>query len=115
MVVWVPVLGTDVAPPFTSVLRLIGDHRVSQFWDPELALSQDIVRAVREDPSRYGFEEALPEDYIVWDVVAVFGADDQWSSDLPVPAYYGGPVYTVTDELREALEGELRRQVQAHR
>lgn len=113
LVVWEPVIGTDVGPPLTSVLARIGDTRVSQFWDPGLALSKDIVRAVNDAPVRYGFEEALPEDYIVWDVVAVFGADDTWSADLPVPVYYGGPVYAATDDLREALGVELSRQIQA--
>src|SRR5262245_38852391 len=92
MAVWEPVLGTDVAPPTTAVLALLRDQRVRQYWDPKRALSADLVRAVNEDPDRYGFEEALPADFIAWDVVAVFGASDRWGDDVPVPAYYGGPV-----------------------
>jgi len=109
VVVWEPVVRTDIAPPFKSALARIDDPRVSQFWDPDLALSRDIVRAVNDGPARYGFAEALPEEFIVWDVVAVFGEVDRWSDDLPVPVYYGGPVYSVTDELQEALGAALAR------
>lgn len=105
--VWEPVLVTDIAPPLSSVLGLISDPRVSQFWDPHRALSKDIVRAVNENPSSYGFDEALHDDYIVWDAVAVFGGDARWSGSLPVPHYYGGPVFAVTDELHKALEQAL--------
>lgn len=107
VIVWEPVVPTDVAPPFSSVLALIGDQRVAQFWDPDLTLSKDIVRAVNGNPARYGFTEPLSDEFIVWDVVAVFGEADRWSDDMPVPVYYGGPVYSVTDDLREALERAL--------
>ena len=95
------------------MLSRIGDGRVTQLWDPDRALSRDIVRAVRDDPRRYGFEEALPEDYIVWDVVAVFGRGARWSTDLPVPTFYDGPVYAVADGLREALRRELENRSRA--
>lgn len=107
IVVWEPVLATDVSAPFSSVLALLPDARVAQFWDPERTLSRDIVRAVATDPRRYGFEKALSEDFIVWDVVAVFGADAQWSLDLPVPSYYDGPVYAATIGLQRAIEDAL--------
>lgn len=103
LVVWEPVIATDIAAPVSSVLELVSDVRAAQFWDPDRTLSRNIVRAVNLDPRRYGFEEALPEDYIVWDVVAVFGPDAQWSDELPVPIYYDGPVYAVKTGLAEAL------------
>ena len=92
LVVWEPVLPTDVAPPLSSVLGRLDDRRVRQFWDPGQTLSGEIRAAVNADPARYGFEEALPEDFVVWDVVAVFGRSVRWRDALPVPAYYGGPV-----------------------
>jgi hypothetical protein len=110
VVVWEPVLATDVAPPFSSVLGLVRDRRVAQFWDSQRTLSRDIVRAIGTDPQRYGFDAALDEDYIVWDVVAVFGTDARWAEDLPVPAYYDGPVHAVGEALREAIGRELATQ-----
>jgi hypothetical protein len=103
VVVWEPVLPTDVGPPLTSVLAGIDDRRASQFWDPERALSADIVRAVDADPRRYGFDEPLGSEFVVWDVVAVFGPDARWDEDLPVPVFYDGPVVNAIDGLRSHL------------
>jgi hypothetical protein len=106
-VVWEPVLATDVAPPLTRVLGLVDDRRVKQYWDADRVLSADLVRAVNEEPARYGFEGRLPEDFIAWDVIAVFGASANWTSNVPVPAYYGGPVVDVAGESRSAIREQL--------
>ena len=106
-VVWEPVLATDVAAPFNRVLGLIDDPRVTQYWDPDLVLSAEIVRAVNGDPSRYGFEERLPPDFVVWDVVAIFPGSAGWDRDLPVPVYYGGPVLNDVENARRAIAAEL--------
>ena len=106
-VVWEPVLMTDFSPPISSVLGLIDDPRVSQYWDPGLVISEDIVRAVNEDPSRYGLENRLPPGFIAWDVVAVFGRSARWERDLPPPALYAGPVADVIEESRKALAAAL--------
>ena len=108
-VVWEPVLQTDVAPPLSRVLALIDDRRVRQAWDPGRVLSADLLRSVNADPGRYGFEEALPEDFVVWDVVAVFDRSARWDRDLPVPAYYDGPVLNVVEEARRAVNSQLAR------
>ena len=102
-VVWEPVLKTDVAAPLTGVLGLLKDRRVIQYWDPDLVLSADLVRAANGDPARYGLEEPFPPGFIAWDLVAVFGKSARWEGDLPVPAYYGGPVVDVIEETRKAL------------
>ena len=106
-VVWEPVIRTDIAPPVSRVLGLIDDARVAQYWDPQRVLSADLVRGVNAEPARYGFEEALPPDFVAWDVVAVFAASARWEGDLPVPAYFGGPVVEVIEEAREAIAREL--------
>jgi hypothetical protein len=106
-VVWEPVLKTDIAAPLTKVLGLLDDHRVSQYWDPNRVVSEDLVRAVNAHPSRYRLEEALPPGFIAWDAVAVFGTDARWESELPVPAYYGGPVAHVTEETRESIAEQV--------
>jgi len=108
LVVWEPVLASDVAPPLNGALALLHDRRVVQFWDPGRVVSADLVRTVNEDPGRYGFDDALPEDFIVWDAVAVFAAGDRWEGDLPVPAHHGGPVVDDIDETRKAIAGTMR-------
>ena len=106
-VVWEPVLPTDVVAPFDRVLGLIDDRRVSQYWDPQLVVSSDIVRAVNANHTSYRLEEPLPQDFVAWDVVAVFGPSQQWEQDLPVPVYYGGPVVDVIEDAHKAVVDAL--------
>jgi hypothetical protein len=102
-IVWEPVLKSDIAAPLTNVLGLLTDHRVTQYWDPERVVSQDLVRAVNSSPNRYRREEPLPPGFIAWDVVAVFPGDARWEGALPVPAYYGGPVVQVMTETKNSI------------
>jgi hypothetical protein len=106
-VVWEPVLRSDIAAPLTKVLGLLDDRRVSQYWDPNRVVSEDLVRAVNVHPGRYRLDEALPPGFIAWDAVAVFAADARWESELPVPHYYGGPVAHVMDETRESIAEQV--------
>jgi hypothetical protein len=106
LVVWESVIPSDIAPPSTATLSRMRDPRVAQYWDPDLSLSRDIVRALRADPSRYGIDWDVPEDFVAWDLVALFPPGTLWGDDLPVPSYYGGPLVDVMDELLEALRNE---------
>src|SRR5262245_11230481 len=91
----------------SRVLGLLDDPRITQYWDPEQIVSEDIVRAVNEAPGRYGLDERLPSGFVAWDVVAVFGRSARWESDLPVPGFYGGPVVDEIDGTRKALADAL--------
>ena len=113
--VWEPALKTDVASSLSDVLTLLDDPRVTQYWDPGRVVSNDLVRSVNEDPARYGRRDPLPPDFIAWDVVAVFGQSARWERDLPVPAYYGGPVVNVINNTRKALAEELAAEPEAAR
>ena len=108
LVVWEPVLVSDVAPPLNRVLALIHDRRAMQYWDPRRVVSRDLVRTINAAPQRYGSAEHLPEDFIVWDAVAVFGESARWERDLPVPAHHGGPVVNDIDETRRAIAETMR-------
>jgi len=102
--VWEPVIPTDVAPPTTGTLARIHDPRAIQYWDPDRALSADIVRAVLAAPDHYGMTDEFDASSIVWDTVAVFPPGSRWERDLPVPAYYGYPVVKAAVGLSEALD-----------
>lgn len=103
LVVWEPVLRSDIAAPLTLVLGLPKDRRVTQYWDPTRLISTDLVRSVNEDPARYGREGPLPPGYVAWDVVAVFAKSAHWEGDLPAPLHYDGPVVHSIDETRKAI------------
>ncbi len=105
-VVWEPVIVTDVAPPTTGALGLIHDLRAAQYWDRERVLSEDIVRALRADPSRYPLGDELgevDEETIVWDFIAVFPRGALWERDIPAPSFHGFPVVRSISGLRQAL------------
>jgi len=103
LVVWEPVIATDVAPPTTGTLARIHDRRAVQYWDHDRALSADIVQSVMAAPSRYDLADELFADSIVWDTVAVFPPGVRWDGDFPVPTYYGFPVVDAAPGLGEAL------------
>jgi hypothetical protein len=107
LVVWEPVLASDVAAPLTGVLARLSDRRVTQYWDPGRVISADLVRSVNEAPARYGFEAALPPGFVSWDVVAVFARSARWERDVPVPVHYGGPVVQSIDATRKAIAEAL--------
>ena len=104
-VVWEPVLMTDLGPPTTSTLARIHDARVTQCWDRDRHLSKDLIRAMLAEPKRYILTEEIHEDDIVWDTIALFPAGALWTSDVPVPAFYGHPVVDSMDGLHSALAG----------
>lgn len=102
LVVWEPVLWTDLSPPTSWALARTSDARVTQFWDEDRLLSEFMVKAVTEDPSLLQPGDSLPTDEIIWDFVAVFPPGASWNA-LPKPAYYGGPVVEAMDRVRAAL------------
>ena len=103
LVVWEPVILTDVAPPTSGTLALIHDVRARQYWDGGRALSKEIVRAILANPGRYSAPQDIEEDTVVWDSVALFKQGVRWENEPPVPAYYGSPVVDSIAELRGAL------------
>ena len=97
LVIWEPVLRTDVAPPTSHVLGHIGDPRARQFWDAGRLLSTLMVKSARErgDP--------LPGDDIAWDVVAIYPPGVRWEDAPPRPDYTDAPVAHAIDAARQRL------------
>lgn len=102
IVVWEPVLLTDLAPPTTTVMSRVHDRRVRQFWDPERSLSEYMVQAAIADPSLLAPGDSISPATIVWDFVAVFPSGAVLDP-LTKPAYYGGTVESVMAEVRSTL------------
>ena len=50
LIVWLPVVATDVAPPTKRVLGRLKDTRATQFWDEKRLTSDAIFQAVAENP-----------------------------------------------------------------
>lgn len=103
LVVWEPVLWSDLAPPLTAVLSQMPDARVIQYWDPHRTLSEDIVRAVRGGETELPCVDSVAADTIVWDVVATFPPGARWDAHPPAPTFCGYPVVYEIDQLRTHL------------
>ncbi|HZI94911.1 MAG TPA: hypothetical protein VFE84_11750 [Patescibacteria group bacterium] len=85
ILVWEPVVSTDIAPPTNHALGRLSDSRAAQLWDRELSLSRSI---------RSG------DDEVVWDYVAAFPAEVRWQDGLPKPDFEGSSVLSVIEGLR---------------
>jgi len=90
LIVWEPVLPTDVRAPSSWTLKRISDLRVSQYSDRERLLSH----AMGEHDRRS----------IVWDYIGIFEAGTVWETGPPKPVFDGRPVVQAIDGARSALE-----------
>lgn len=102
LVVWEPILPTDIEPPSNRELARISDRRAAQFWDRNRQVSRAISRPiVAHGPDRWYHYRLRGET--LWDTVAVYKAGILWGEDAPLPSYTGGPVVDETSALRKAL------------
>ena len=103
LVVWEPVLLSDLGPPRRSVRARLEGARVLQFWDAARAVSKECVRSAIAHPERLQHGEVVTPDTIAWDVVAVFPPGARWGDEMPAPSFYGSTVVDAAPELRTLL------------
>ena len=104
IVVWEPVLPSDVGPPRDKVRRPLADPRVVEYWDPNLWMSNRAIRRAIQQAQAAG-EEPPSEDDIAWDFVAIFPAGTSWDDPFPIPSWHEGPVVNALGPVEEALAG----------
>jgi hypothetical protein len=93
LVVWEPVLPTDLGVPSTATLKRLSDPRVSQYWDKEHLVSRLLGERDRSS--------------VVWDYVAVYQPGKLWDQAPPEPASSGVPVVHAIDKTRDAIQRQL--------
>jgi hypothetical protein len=104
LVVWEPVIVTDLGPPSRSVRKPLRDPRVVEFWDEHLWLSPRMIERAAMLAKQAGTEPPLGPDDIAWDVIAMFPPDAAWEEPFPVPSWYGDePVVRSLGPVEEAL------------
>ena len=103
LVVWEPVLLSDVAPPTTGVLSRITDPRAIQFWDGSRQLSSLLVQTARRSWGGLPQVEGLKDDAILWDCVLIFPPGRKWENEPPAPSFVEGPVVQVVGRVRSNL------------
>jgi hypothetical protein len=100
MVVWEPILITDIAPPISAVLRRLSDRRARQFWDPDHLLSAQMQKDARPPQP---VQECCDRHGHLWDLAAVYPAGATWTERLPTATVFNGPVVDIMDSLTAAL------------
>jgi len=100
ILVWEPVLATDVARPLPRVLAQVTDRRAIQFWDPSRALSAELVQAARANHAGSLAASAEAIGPIFWDYFAYFPAGVRWEATPPEPAKWYFPVVEHEPEIR---------------
>jgi hypothetical protein len=88
LVIWEPVLPTDLAAPSTMTLKRIADLRAAQYWDNDHLVS----KSIGEDGG------------VVWDYVAVYPPGKLWDKSPPEPTYSSAPLVHAIDGAREAIQ-----------
>lgn len=97
LVVWEPILPMDWSSPGRLVKARISDPRVTQFWDKQHLVSQELSNQLSagREPGCCRHNGAL------WDFVALYPRNQTW--DKGSPAFVGGPVVEATDGVAEQL------------
>ena len=105
LVVWEPILVTDIAPPISAVLGRLSDRRVRQFWDPDHLMSAQMKKDARPPQP---VEECCERRGHLWDLAAVYPAGVTWTERLPTATVFNGPVADLAEPLTAALAAPNR-------
>jgi hypothetical protein len=98
--VWEPVRFADWQRPTTAALARLSDPRVSQFWDHDHMLANEIEKDAAASRGRPNCCEAHD---ILFDLVAVYPVGAKWSDRLPAPTIFDGPIFRVVPNMQALL------------
>lgn len=91
LVVWEPILVTDWAPPRSGTLARIPDARVRQFWDRHHLIAEELRRSLKAHPGMPDPACCIDKGFY-WDVAVLYPPQQTWTSTLPAPIFWEGPV-----------------------
>lgn len=87
LAIWEPMLPTDWSKPTSVVLDRLSDHRVVQWWD-----QQHVVAHLLKASAQGQNPGCCTRKGTLWDVIAVYPPGVQWTTSLPAPKFFAGPV-----------------------
>ena len=103
LVVWEPMLATDISGPKRPTLSLISDPRTAQFWDKDHLIAGDIKRQLNGNRP-----PCCEQSGYLWDLATIYPRGGRWESSSP--QYDNGPIYKIAPQfggkLAEVLAGE---------
>jgi hypothetical protein len=102
LVVWEPMLATDLRSPVHSALGRIPDQRARQFWDPQHLVAKELRRLADQDSSLPKPNCCVDMGFF-WDDAILFPPRSKWGQ-APSPIFWNGPVVRMTTALEKALQ-----------
>jgi len=103
LVIWLPVIWSDLGPPKEKVRLPLQDPRVIEFWDPHLWASPRMMERVAMMRRAQGEAFEFDPDEIAWDVIGLFPAGVVWEDPFPTPTWHDGPVADVLEPVDRFL------------
>jgi hypothetical protein len=104
LVIWEPVIRTDLGPPTSAVRGPLADPRVIEYWDKHRSLSPRMIQRAAMMAKEQGTDPPLGPDEIAWDLIAIFPPESAWADPFPVPSWYDGPVVRSLGPVEESLK-----------
>jgi hypothetical protein len=102
LVVWEPMLGTDLRSPVNGALARIPDQRARQFWDPQHLVAKELRRIEGENPGQPKPDCCVDRGFF-WDQAILFAPHAKWRQ-TPSAVFWNGPVVRVASALQQALQ-----------
>jgi hypothetical protein len=81
LVVWEPILPTDLRSPVQSTFGRIPDQRARQFWDPQHFVAQELRRIAAESPGQPQPECCTNRGFF-WDDAILYAPHPKWRQTL---------------------------------
>jgi hypothetical protein len=103
IVVWMPVVSSDVGPPTDEVRAPLRDPRVTEWWDPSHVLSKRVNERAQLVARETGSRPEVAPGEIVWDVIIALDPGTTWQDPFPAPGWHGGNVIDVLAPVEERL------------
>lgn len=102
LVVWEPMLPTDLRSPVNATLRRLPDQRARQFWDPQHLVAQELGRMAGENPDHPKPDCCVNRGFF-WDMAILYASHSKWRQ-TPTAVFWNGPVVRVASALEKALQ-----------
>jgi len=105
LVVWEPMLRTDLRSPVHSTLARIPDQRARQFWDPKHLVAQALRKSATDNPAQPKPDCCIDRG-LFWDEAILYPPHSNWSQ-APAAVFWNGTVVRVVPSLEKALQNSL--------